>query len=80
MPVLNLHYFKHFFIWVYAVEEGGFDFETTGVPILYAELPCERAFSESYMTVSFVDQRRAVRLLVGKAQFFFHTHVCKKII
>ena len=33
----------------------GFNFETTGIPILYVDLQCERAFSESYMAVSFVD-------------------------
>ena len=33
----------------------GFNFETTGIPILYVELRCEIAFSESYMAVSLVD-------------------------
>ena len=55
MPVLNLHNFSTFFILVYAVEEGGFNFETTGMPILYVKLRFEREFSESYMAVSFVD-------------------------
>ena len=40
---------------VYAVEEGGFNFETTGIPILYVKLRGERVFSESYMAESFVD-------------------------
>ena len=35
MPILNLHNFSTFFILVYAVEEGGFNLETTGIPILY---------------------------------------------
>ena len=57
--VLNLHNFITFlFILVYAVEEGGFNFETTGVPMRYVELQCERAFSESYMAVSFVDETK----------------------
>ena len=34
---------------------GSFHFQTTGIPILYVELRCERAFSELYMAVSFVD-------------------------
>ena len=53
MPVFNLHNFSTFL--VYAVEEEGFNFEATVIPILYIELRCERAFSESCMAVSFVD-------------------------
>ena len=34
MPVLNLPNFSTFFILVYAVAEGDFNFETTGIPIL----------------------------------------------
>ena len=58
MPVLNLHNFSTFLILVYAVEmggEGGFNIETTGIPILHVELLCERAFSELYIAVSCVD-------------------------
>ena len=48
--------FALFCILLYAVEEGGFTFETTGIPIiLYAELRCERTFSESYIAVGLVD-------------------------
>ena len=55
MPVLNLHNFSAFYL-VCAVEEGGFNFETTGKLILeYVELRCERAYSELYMDVSLVD-------------------------
>ena len=34
---------------------GVFNFETSGIPILYVELRCERPFSESYVAVCFVD-------------------------
>ena len=50
-----MHNFSTFFILVYAVEEGGFNFETTGITILYVELRRETAFSESYMAVSLID-------------------------
>ena len=53
MPALNLHNFSTLFILVYAAEEGSFNFETTGITILYVELRCERAFLESYMTLMF---------------------------
>ena len=33
----------------------GFNFETTSIPIVYVELQCDRAFSQSYMAVSFID-------------------------
>ena len=55
MLVIKVHTFSSFFMLAYAVEEGGFNFETNGIPILYVELRCERAFSESHMAVSFVD-------------------------
>ena len=53
MPVLNLHNFSTYLM--YAVEEGDFNFKTTGIPILYVKLRYERAFSESCMAVSFGD-------------------------
>ena len=34
---------------------GGFNFQTTGIPILYVEWQCDRAFSESYTALSFVE-------------------------
>ena len=40
---------------MYAVEEGDFNFKTTGIPILYVKLRYERAFSELCMAVSFGD-------------------------
>ena len=55
MPVLKLHNFSTLLFLFYAIEKWGFNFETTGIPILYVELRCERAFSESYMAVSLVD-------------------------
>ena len=45
--------------------EGGFNFETTGIPILFGELQCKRAFLELYVAVSFVDVTKfAFELLV----------------
>ena len=73
MSVLNFHNFITFlFILVYAVEEGGFNFETIGVPMQYVELRCERAFSELYMAVSFVDETK----LVCKSPEFWKIALC----
>ena len=63
MPVLNLHNFALFYFSLCCCG-GGFNFKKTGIPILYVELRCERAFLESYMAVSFIDVQR--NLLVSR--------------
>ena len=56
MHGLNLHNFSTFFILVYAVEKGALILKQSVYQHYNnVELRCERAFSESYMTVSFVD-------------------------
>ena len=44
MPVLNLHNFNTLFILVYAVEHWGFNFETTGIPILMVNCDAKERF------------------------------------
>ena len=61
MPLINLHNISTFFISVYAVEEGSFNLEITGTPILSVELRCEKACLESHMAVSLVDVKKFVR-------------------
>ena len=49
---------------VYAVEKGGFNFKTTGIPILYVESRCEKASSESFKAVSLADVTKFARELL----------------
>ena len=82
MLVLNLHNLELFYlILVYAVEERGFNFKTTCIAILYVELRCERAFSELYMVVSFIDITKfACKLLKFSDRFMLFSNEVKNCL